>query len=117
MSVIDAATGTVTRTIPVGAEPVRGGGGFRCPHRLRGQRGDSTVSVINAATGTVTRTIPVGSGPGGLAVDPATRPSTWPTIRGTVSVIKAATGTVTGTIPVGAFPSGWRWIPLPAPST
>ena len=78
MLVIDAATGTVTRTIPVGNNPT----GVAVDPATRtvyvtsvglGHATDGTVLVIDAATGAVTRTIPVGGAPVGVAVDPAAR--------------------------------------------
>ena len=62
VSVIDAATGTVTATIPVGGNPdgvaVDPAGTVYVTNN-----GDDTVSVIDAATRTVTATIPVGTEP------------------------------------------------------
>ena len=107
MSVIDAATNTVTATIPVGSGP---GGVAVDPaagtvYVTNADAG--TVSVIDAATSAVTATIPVGSGPYGVAVDPAAGTVYVTNVgAGTVSVIDAATRTVTATIPVGADPVG-----------
>jgi YVTN family beta-propeller protein len=68
----------VTRTIPVGAGPVRGWRWIPLPApstwptpAMATAIGDSTVSVIDATTGAVTGTIPVGHQPDGVAVDPA----------------------------------------------
>ena len=68
---IDAATNTVTATIPVGSEPY-GVAVDPATHTVYvTNAGDGTVSVIDAATNTVTATIPVGAYPDGVAVDPA----------------------------------------------
>jgi YVTN family beta-propeller protein len=88
VSVIDAATGTVTRTIPVGRSPY----GVAVDPAARTvyvpNAGDGTVSVIDAATGTVTGTVPVGAGPDAVAVDPGTHAAYVANEgAGTVSVI------------------------------
>ena len=71
MSVIDAATRTVTATIPVGTDPVGVAADPAAGTVYVTNNGDSTVSVIDAATSAVTATIPVGNGPDGVAADPA----------------------------------------------
>ena len=72
---IDAATSTVTGTIPVGSGPigvaVDPAAGTVYVANNGESEGEGTVSVIDAATSTVTATIPVGSYPAGVAVDPA----------------------------------------------
>jgi YVTN family beta-propeller protein len=72
VSVIDAATGTVTGTIPVGSGPdaVAVDPAARTVYVANADGG--TVSVIDGATSTVTATLPVGSWPDGVAVDPGT---------------------------------------------
>lgn len=70
VSVIDAATGLVTKTIKVGRTP----SGLAL--KLDGSRlfvanaGSNTVTIINTSTRAVTKTIKVGSGPVGLAFSP-----------------------------------------------
>ena len=101
VSVIDAASGTVTATIPVGAVPsavaVDPAAGTVYVANYFG----NTVSVIDAATRTVTATIPVGTSPGAVAVNPATH-TAYVVNAGdsTVSVISAA-GPVSGPIVSG----------------
>ena len=73
MSVINAATSTVTRTIPVGRLPAAVAVDPAARTVYVTNQSDNTVSVINAATSTVTRTIPVGRLPAAVAVDPAAR--------------------------------------------
>jgi YVTN family beta-propeller protein len=72
VSVIDAATSTVTATIGVGTYPDGVAVDPATGTVYVANGGDGTVSVIDAATSTVTATIGVGSGPDGVAVDPAT---------------------------------------------
>ena len=72
MKVIDAATGAVTRTIPVGDAPDAVAVDPATHTVYVTNHGDGTVSVIDAATGKVTGTIPVGSLPNAVAVDPGT---------------------------------------------
>jgi YVTN family beta-propeller protein len=76
VSVIDEATGKVTRTIPVGA----GADAVAVDHAAHtvyaASQFSHTVSVIDEATGKVTHTIPVGGADSelfDLAVDPAAR--------------------------------------------
>ena len=107
VSVIDAATNTVTATIPVGSGPYAVAVDPAAGTVYVTNGGDGTVSVIDEATNTVTATIPVGTGPYGVAVDPAA--GTVYVTNGnddTVSVIDAATRAVTATIPVGSYPYG-----------
>jgi YVTN family beta-propeller protein len=106
VSVINAATNTVTATIPVGSGPVGVATDPAAGTVYVTNQGDNTVSVINAATGTVTATIGVGSYPDGVAVDPAAG-TVYVANYGddTVSVINAATGAVTATIGVGGSPT------------
>jgi YVTN family beta-propeller protein len=70
VSVIAAASNTVTTTIPVGLAP-HGVAVSPDGSKVYVANSDSdTVSVISAATDRVTATIPVGSGPLGVAVSP-----------------------------------------------
>ena len=108
MSVIDEATGTVTATIPVGANPYAVAVDPAAGTVYVANTCDNTVSVIDAATRTVTATIPVGASPVAVAVDPAAGTVYVTNARrcDTVSVIDVATSTVTATIPVGTDPDG-----------
>jgi YVTN family beta-propeller protein len=104
VSVIEAATPTVTATIPVGLNPigVAVDPGTHTAYVTNYYGG--TVSVIDEASNTVTATIPAGSLPGAVAVDPGTHTVYVANGGGTVSVIDEATKTVTATIPVGGNP-------------
>jgi len=113
VSVIDAATSTVTATIdvPVGSIPdtvaVDPAAGTVYVVDVYA----NTVSVIDVATRAVTGNIAVGSEPEGVAVDPAAG-TVYVTnsADNTVSVIDVATSTMIATIPIpaplGYFPLG-----------
>ena len=107
VSAYNAATGTITATIPVGAAPA---GVAVSPDGRTAyvtNKSGNSVSVISTATGTVTATIPVGSDPFGIAVSPdGSHVYVANEVSNTVSVISTATGTVTATIPVGSGPFG-----------
>jgi YVTN family beta-propeller protein len=91
VSVIDAATSTVTTTIPVGSGPDGVAVDPAAGTVYVANGGGSTVSVIDAATSTVTATIPVGSYPFGVALDPTAHTAYVTNYNdGTVSVISAA---------------------------
>ena len=105
LSEIDASTGTVVKTIPVGSEPT--GVSSDGTHVWVTYLSGDTVSEIDASTGTVVNTIPVGTGTAyvteGVSSDGT---HVWVTNSGdgTVSEIDASTGTVVNTIPVGGEP-------------
>ena len=73
MSVIDAATSTVTATFPVGDGPHSLAMDPAAGTVYAVNAGADTVSVIDAATNTVTTTIPIPHSPAEVAVDPAGR--------------------------------------------
>ena len=122
VSVIDAATGRVSATIPVGHSP---GAVAITPdgkHAYVANNNNGTVTVITTRTGTVSATIPVGGDPSGLAITPDGKHvyvananyTKDPPIYGgygQVSVITTATGaslispagTVSAIIPVDAY--------------
>jgi len=105
VSVIDAATNTVTATIPVGNGPgavaVTPNGADAYVTNVT----DNTVSVIDVASNTVVAVIPVGNRPTGVAVTP-NGADVYVANSGdnTVSVIATASNTVVATILVGSFP-------------
>jgi YVTN family beta-propeller protein len=112
INVINAATNTVTDTIPVGILP---SGIAVSPDGSKVyvvNSNSNTVSVINTSTDTVTATIPVGSFPNCVSVSTdgskvyVVNSGTFDDIGNTVSVINSSTNTVTATIPVGSFPQG-----------
>jgi YVTN family beta-propeller protein len=105
VSVINAATNTVTATIPDNAGPDAvavdpAAGTVYVANRFSG-----TVSVIDEATNTVTANIPVDTAvdtyPGGVAVDPSAGTVYVTNSNNTVSMIDEATNTLTTTIDGG----------------
>lgn len=107
VSVIDAATGAVTATIPTrhGVSGLAIG-----PDGTQLYATDATsdtVSVISTALNTVTATIPAGPDPLGVAVTPDGRTVyvAEDTDPGTVAVIDTATAAVIRTIRVGGNPA------------
>ena len=103
VSEIEASSGTVIRTIPVGIDPeaVSSDG----THVWVTNSREDMVSEIEASSGTVIRTIDVGSTPVGVSSDGT---HVWVTNHeeGTVSEIEASSGTVIRTIHVGSGPFG-----------
>ena len=73
---IDAATNTVTATIPVGADPFGVAVDPAAGTVYVTNDGGDTVSVIDVATRTVTATIPVGATRTGWRWTPPPGPST-----------------------------------------
>jgi YVTN family beta-propeller protein len=107
VSVIDAATNTVTATIAVGSSPIGVAVSPAGNKVYVANGGSNTMSVIAAATNKVTATIPVGSAPEGVAVSPdGTKVYVTNEVDNSVSVIDTATNTVTATIAVGSQPFG-----------
>ena len=102
VSVIDAATNTVSATVTVGSSPMRVAYGNGYAYVTNNAAG--TVSVIDATTNAVTATLTVGAGPFGVAygngyvyVANATGIS--------ISVIDTTTNAVTATITLSAAPT------------
>ena len=102
VSEIEASSGTVIHTIPVGSFPT--GVSSDGVHVWVANYTENTVSEIEASSGTVIRTIPVGSLPIGVSSDGV---HVWVTNwgEGTVSEIEASSGTVIHTIPVAGATS------------
>ena len=97
VSVINAATGTVTGMITVGRVPAGIAFSPDGTTAYVANSQDDTVSVIDVASGTVIDTINVGTSPGSVAVSPDGGTIYVGTEQG-VSVIDTATRTVTATI-------------------
>jgi YVTN family beta-propeller protein len=121
MTRIDAATGAVLSTTPVGSNPytvvlssdgksayVSNWGGeqtFTPPFTVT-EQSPGSVSVIDATTGAFERTIQVGTHPSAMAVDPASGDLyVANTDSDTVSVIDTSTNAVVRTIDVAPVPS------------
>ena len=111
MSVIDAATNTVSATIAsVGNGP---NGVAVHPNGTRvyvTSGGSNTISVVDTATNSVSSTIPVGPplcGPVGVAVNPAgTRVFVALSGASSVAVVDTASNLLVATVPVGFSPWG-----------
>lgn len=106
VSVINVATNTVLKTIPVGTHPK---GVSVSPDGTKvyiANSGNNTVTVINTATNTVSATIPIGTYPEGIAISPDGSKVYVANDTNKVSVINTATNTVSATIPVSNATSG-----------
>ena len=107
VSLIDAATNTVTDTIRTGNSP------YEISFSPEGKKvyvanwESGTVSVIDSSTKNVIDTVDLGGSPGGVAVNPAgTEVYVTNVANNTVSVIDTATNNVKGTLKVGNYPAG-----------
>jgi YVTN family beta-propeller protein len=106
VAVAHLATGAVSSTVPVGANPYGDTVDLTTGTVYVDDLNSNNVAAVNPATGAVSY-IPVGRCPEGDAVDEATQTlyvsnfCDW-----TVSVIDIASGTVLATLPVGVYPVG-----------
>ena len=102
VSEIDASSGKLIRTIPVGSRPVYVSSDGT--HVWVANAFGGTVSEIDASSGTVIRTIPVGNHPNAVSSDGA---HVWVTNQSgtTINEIEASSGTVIRTIAVGSGPA------------
>ena len=101
VAVIDTATGTLVRTVPVGTGPTRVAmtrDGIRA--YVTNALSDS-ISVIETGSDTVIATIAVGDEPSYLAVTPDGGSLYVMTAGGAVQVVDTTSHAVTATIPVG----------------
>jgi len=99
---IDAATNTVTATVPVGNYPKEvavSPDGTKVYVTNEGDSEISTVSVIDTATNTVTATVNVGARPRGIAISPdGTKAYVMNYGSNEISIIDTANDTVTATM-------------------
>lgn len=114
VSTIDAAHGTVLRTVAVGTAPVSIAGDAALGRAfvvdsnttpLGNSRGPGSVSVLDSRDGSVVATVPVGQRPGPIAVD--ARPRRVFVLNlddDTMSVLAARSGRLLGTVPTGPAP-------------
>lgn len=103
VSVLDARSGRVIRTVPVRRAPQAIAVDEQTARVFVANSGGGTVSVLDARTGALVRTVPVGFGDDALAVD--TRMGrVLVTSIGAVRVIDASTGNVLQTLTVGGSP-------------
>jgi YVTN family beta-propeller protein len=102
VTVIDTATGTVARTVPVGAGPGRVAITRDGTRAYVTNGGSDSISVIDTASDAVIDTIPVGDNPSYLAVTPDGRFLYVMTEGGVVEVVDTTLGTAAAAIPVGS---------------
>lgn len=113
VSVVDASTGALLRTIPTSADelsvaPVaidkQTGQVFAASSATNasGQAapGASIISVLDAATGTLRRRIPITNGPIAVSVDERTRRAFTSNLDGSVSILDVQTDRLVRTIPL-----------------
>jgi YVTN family beta-propeller protein len=107
VSVIDAPTGAVIATVPVGTQPR---GVMAHPNGRRvyvAREGSSSVEVIDTLTNTLGAPIAVGANPFGLAMPTdGSRLFVANQVGNSVSVVDTTTNLVTATIPVMGAPIG-----------
>jgi YVTN family beta-propeller protein len=101
VSVINTATNTVGKTIPVGVSPVDIAFDPTHARLYVTNAGSHTVSVINPATNTVVQTIPVGRFPVGIAFDSTHKRMYVAGAEQTLRFIDTNTNRVGPPIPVG----------------
>jgi YVTN family beta-propeller protein len=114
VSVLDARSGHVLRTISVGQSPLAVAVVASLQHVFVANRGlwrdgyqvtPGSVSVLDERTGAVVHTVPVGGSPGPLAVDERTG---YVFVANqddnSVSTVEAASGRVVRTVPLGLPP-------------
>ena len=112
LSVIDVATSTVTRAIPVGDSPISVAMAPAGQIAYVVNRDSENVSVISVATGTVTETIGVGLSPSSVAFAPdGTTAFVTNAGSNSVSVIDIESGAVSRTFAVGEVPRSVAFTP------
>lgn len=116
VAVVDPATNTVIKTIPVGIHPnkivVTPNGAFASVANFAG----NNVSVIDTATNSVVATAPTGAGPFGVAFTPdGAFTYVVNFFSNSVSVISTATKTVTANFVVGTGPDGIAFVKQRSP--
>ncbi len=110
VSVINVSTGSVTKTIRVGAYPSGIALNPSDTMLYITNKGSGTISVINTTTNTVVKNLTGFSYPTGIAISPSG--STLYVANsnnggaGTVSIVNTSTGSLLATIPVGYNPMG-----------
>src|SRR5207248_11777698 len=105
ISVLDAGTGTVLRTITVGYRARALAIDERQGHVFVANSGTDTVSMLDARSGSILRTTTVGTAPLALAVNERTgRLFIANNGDNSVSVLDTTTGRVERTVSVGAGP-------------
>ncbi len=107
VSVLDADSGGVIRTVMVGANPAAIVVSEKARHVFVLNRDSHSVSMLDALSGSVLRTVTVGQTPCAAVVDEKTqRVFVANAGSGSVSMIDATTGKVLHTVHVGLNPDG-----------
>jgi YVTN family beta-propeller protein len=107
VSVIDAASGAVVATLPVGDVPQGVAAGPTGTRVYVANRRSNDIAVIDTAANVVVATIAAGDSPYGIAVSPDGRTVyVANTFSNVLSVIDATTHRVVGTVAVDAHPKG-----------
>ncbi len=104
VSMLDAQTGALVRTVKVGRRPVATAVDAQTARVFVANGDSNTVSVLDARSGTVIRTVPVRRTPQAIAVDEKTgRVFIANSGDGSISVLDARTGALMRTVPVGLY--------------
>ncbi|MDD4911772.1 MAG: hypothetical protein PHP57_05705 [Sideroxydans sp.] len=107
ISVIDAETNALFKTIPVGKFPTALAVNNTTNRAYVANTGDNTLSVIDTLSDTVLTTLPTGANPVGVAVNPITeRVYVSNSLDNSVSVINSLTNQTITTLAVGSAPFG-----------
>ena len=107
VSVIDTATGTVTKAVKVGSEPAGVAVSRNGTKVCVTNPGSKDVTVLDGRTQKVIATLSLGEGPVGIAVDPAgTRAYVADWYGHYLSVLDLESLKVLKRVPVGRSPSG-----------
>jgi YVTN family beta-propeller protein len=108
VSMLDAATGAVVRTVSPGVHPVAVAVDPQRGWVFVANRGSGSVSILDATTGAVLRTIPVEGLPALVAVD-ARRARLFVAAdmgeHGAVSTLDETTGRLLRTVPIAGIPA------------
>jgi YVTN family beta-propeller protein len=108
VSVLDAASGAVVRTVSPGVHPVAVAIDSQRGRVFVANNGSGSVSILDAATGAVLRTIPVEGRPALVAVD-ARRARVFVAAdmgeHGAVSTLEETTGRLLRTAPIAGIPA------------
>jgi YVTN family beta-propeller protein len=105
VSVIDAATNSVTQTIGVGRAPQYAALDTNAHRLYISDEGENSIAVVDTMAGTVVANIGVGDSPVGVTVDPDTHTLYVANLIGSsVSVVDTQTNTVRRTLQVSRYP-------------
>jgi len=94
VTMLDARTGALLRSIPIGARPIAAAADARTGRVFVANQDRNTVDVLDAETGTDIRRVPIGEGPTALIIDERIGRVFVGRDDGSVSVLDAMTGQV-----------------------